>query len=124
MIVAALLHTAALAHADLTLLSCNASTGIIANIIISTRFLGERFDPKYDTQGLLLISLGCTMIVLLSNKEKQELNLTQLVELLLSIQSILYLCLAVIMINLAKFATPVLLLKLRKFEKDCDTWDK
>lgn len=76
MIVAALLHILALAFADLTLLSCNACTGIIANVVISTRYLGERFDPKFDLAGLSLIGVGCTLIVLLSNKEKQELTLT------------------------------------------------
>ena len=84
LIVAAILHIIAVAHADLTLLSCNASTGIIANVFIATRFLGERFDPMYDLPGLALIGIGCTMIIFLSNKEKQELSLNQIIELLLS----------------------------------------
>lgn len=64
------LHIAALAYADLTLLSVNASTGILANVIISTIFLDERFNPRYDIPGLALIAIGCTMIVILSNKQK------------------------------------------------------
>ena len=66
--VAAILHIWSLANADLTLLAVNASTGIIANIIISTRFLGDKFVPKFDLPGLILIGIGSTMIVLLSNK--------------------------------------------------------
>ena len=84
MVVAAVLHIIAVAHADLTLLSCNAATGIIANVFIATRFLGEHFDPMYDLPGLALIGIGCTMIIVLSNKEKQELSLNQIIELLLS----------------------------------------
>jgi uncharacterized membrane protein YidH (DUF202 family) len=124
MILAALLHIAALAHADLTLLSCNASAGIVANVVISTRFLGEKFDRKYDTMGLLLIGIGVTGIVLLSNKEKQEFNMARLNELLTSTQSVVYLGLAVIIINSAKLAGPFFIEHLRYFEKDCVEWDK
>jgi len=124
MILAALLHIAALAHADLTLLSCNASAGIVANVVISTRFLGEKFDRKYDTMGLLLIGTGVTGIVLLSNKEKQEFNMARLNELLTSTQSVVYLGLAVIIINSAKLAGPFFIEHLRYFEKDCVEWDK
>ena len=70
LVVGALLHIFAVANADLTLLSCNSAVGIIANGIISTRYLGERFDPFYDSVGLSLIAFGSTVIVLFSNKEK------------------------------------------------------
>ena len=123
MVLAALLHIAALAHADLTLLSCNASAGIVANVFISTRFLGERFDPKYDTIGLLLISIGCTVIVLLSNKEKQDFNFGQLNELLTSTQSIVYFGLTVVVTNSAKLTGPYFIDCLRDFEVDCVVWD-
>jgi len=74
LVVAALLHAFALAHADLTLLSCNALIGIIFNVVISTRYLGESFNPRLDLPGLSLIGFGCTVIVLLSNKEKRDIS--------------------------------------------------
>ena len=123
LIVAAILHIIAVAHADLTLLSCNASTGIVVNVIISTRFLGERFDPRLDLYGLTLIGMGCTLIVILSNKEKQELTLAQLLELLISIKSICYLCLAAIIVQSARMVTSFYVTYLRRFEKDCLKWD-
>ena len=69
----------------MTLLSCNASTGIIANVVISTRFLGEKFDPRYDLIGLSLIALGCTVIVLLSNKEQIKFTKHDLIETLITV---------------------------------------
>lgn len=93
MAVAALLHIWSLANADLTLLAVNASTGIIANIIFSTKFLGDKFVPKYDLPGLILIGIGSTMIVLLSNKVNQSLTVEQLLDLLIGLKSIAYLIL-------------------------------
>ena len=91
MAIAALLHIWSLANADLTLLAVNASTGIIANIIISTRFLGDKFVLKYDLPGLILIGIGSTMIVLLSNKVNQKMTIDQLLNLIIGIKSIGYL---------------------------------
>ena len=91
MAVAALIHIWALANADLTLLAVNASTGIIANIIISTRFLDDKFVPKYDLPGLILIGIGSTMIVLTSNKVNEKMSIDRLLDLLVGIKSIGYL---------------------------------
>lgn len=124
MILAAVLHIVAIANANLTLLSVNSTGGIIANVVISTRFLGERYDPMYDTIGLLLIAIGSTMIVLLSTKEKQDLDLKQLIELLVSARSLLYFGFTVVVLNLGRIATPLLLTKVRAFEADCEKWDK
>ena len=96
------LHIVALAYADLTLLSVNSSVGIVANVIISTSFLGERFNPRYDIPGLTLIAIGCTMIVLLSNKEKPLGDSTNIMEQITSIQSMCFFALAFIVISLAK----------------------
>ena len=123
LVVAAILHIVALAHADITLLSCNASTSIVANVFISIKFLGERFDPKNDIPGLALIGIGCTMVVLLSNKESEELDLEKLVILLTSFQSMCYLGLIAVTINSSKYVLPQLLNYLRKFEHDCELYD-
>lgn len=124
MILAAVLHIVAIANADKTLLSCNSCVGIIANVLISTRYLGEKFDPKNDTVGLTLISIGSIVTVLLSNKEKQVLDLKQLVVLLTSAKSLAYFGTTVVVLNLGKLATPLLLTKVRAFEKDCEKWEK
>ena len=87
---AALLHIWSLANADLTLLAVNASTGIIANIIISTRFLGDKFVLKYDLPGLILIGIGSTMIFLLSNKVNQNMSIERLLDLLIGVKSLAY----------------------------------
>ena len=40
------------------------------NVFISTRWLGEKFVPKYDVTAMVLVFLGTMVIVLLSNKEQ------------------------------------------------------
>jgi len=124
MLVAAVLHIFALAHADLTLLSCNALMGSIANVLISTRYLGEKFDARYDFPGLMLLFGGCLLIVMLSNKEKSEVSLKELIELVCRIKSILYICLVQVVVMAAKYTKPLLEVKLRNFEKDCEQWEK
>ena len=124
MIVGALLHVFALAHADLILLSCNALMGSIANVMISTKFLGERFDPRFDLPGLTLMLIGCMLIVMLSNKDAHEVSLMELVELVSSMQSICYLCSVMVVTKLAKHANSILEKSLRYFEQDCMRWEQ
>lgn len=122
MIVAAVLHVFALAHADLTLLSCNALMGSIANVLISTRYLGEQFNPRYDFPGLGLLFVGCLLIVMLSNKEKHEVSLKELTVLVTRVQSLLYFAAVQVVVMMAKYSGPALLVKLRNFEQDCEKW--
>ena len=62
-------HFVALPFCDLTLIACNASSAIIMNVWISSRFLGEKFVPKYDITAMLMVFFGTLIIILLSNKE-------------------------------------------------------
>ena len=123
MIVAAVMHIFALAHADLTLLSCNSLMGSIANVLISTRFLGERFDARYDFPGLGLLLIGCLVIVMLSNKEQHDVKLSELIVLVTRVQSIIYICAVQVVVVMAKYTRPYLDAKLRCFEKDCEKWE-
>ena len=124
LIVAAVMHGWAVNHADLTLLSVNAAISIIANAVISSKYLGEKFDWKYDFQGLFLIAVGSTMIVMLSSKEKQTWDMEKLFNKLTRLESGLFgvFVLAVYLGSL--FLSHVLPPKLRQFEKDCESIDK
>ena len=55
-------------------MGCNASFGIIAAMILSTTFLGEKFLWKYDFTAFVFISAGCTTVVL--NAHTEEVSFT------------------------------------------------
>lgn len=124
LIVAAVMHIFAVSHADLTLLSCNSLMGSIANVLISTKFLGERFDASYDFPGLSLLFVGCLFIVLLSNKEKHEVNLQDLIYDVTRIKSILYISTVQVVVMASKFTGNFFEIQLRKFEKECEKWEE
>ena len=60
----------AVTFCDLTLIACNAGSGIIFNIIIATKFLGEKSNAKYDITAVSCVAIGTLIIILLSNKEQ------------------------------------------------------
>ena len=62
-------HALILPYIDLTLLSCNAATAIIVNLILSIKILGEKFIPKYDLTAIAFILIGSMTIVSLSHSE-------------------------------------------------------
>ena len=65
-------HALVLPHIDLTLISCNAATAIIVNMLLSIFILGEKFIPKYDLTAMLLITIGSVTIVIHANTEQVE----------------------------------------------------
>ena len=114
----------ALAYADLTLLSVNSTVAIVANVIISTTFLGEKFTPRYDLPGMLLIAIGCTMIFLVSNKEKPVGSIELIREEITNYQSVVYFIIAAIVIGYGKMIIDQPFKNnLRKFESDCEEFD-
>ena len=52
-----------LPHVDLTLISCNAATAILTNMILSTKVLGEQFIWQYDLTAMFFIAIGTITIV-------------------------------------------------------------
>lgn len=118
------MHGWAVNHADLTLLSVNAAISIIANAVISSKYLNEKFDWKYDFQGLFLIAIGSTMIVLLSSKEKQTWDTEKLIAKLTRPESALFAVFVLAVYGGSLFLGHVLPPKLRQFEKDCESIDK
>ena len=60
-----------LAYADLVLLSTNMIAGIIFNTFLSIRYLGEKFEWKYDLTSFGLMGIGAIIIVLISDMEEK-----------------------------------------------------
>jgi hypothetical protein len=65
-----LCHSLIVPFCDLTLLSCNAATAIIANMILSTQVLGEKFVWQYDMLAMTLIAFGSVTIVINAHTEQ------------------------------------------------------
>ena len=117
-------HFAALPFCDLTLIATNAGSGVIFNIIIATKYLGEKFSAKYDISAVTCVAIGTLIIILLSNKEQQVFTVGTLLELLTAFRSICYFLATIAAMVAVKLLTPRLLSKLRLFEQDCEQWER
>ena len=89
-IVGSLGHFVALPFCDLTLIACNSSSAVLMNVFISTKFLGEKFVPKYDVTAMVLVFTGTLIIILLSNKEQQTFTVDRILALMTTFGSVCY----------------------------------
>ena len=67
-----LCHSLIVPFCDLTLLSCNAATAIIVNMLLSCHVLGEKFIWQYDLTAMTLIAFGSVTIVINAHTEQVE----------------------------------------------------
>ena len=102
-------HFVALPFCDLTLIACNAGSGVIFNIVIATKYLGEKFSAKYDIAAVCCVAIGTLIIVLLSNKEQQVFTVPTILELLTAFRSICYFLATIAAMIAVKILTPKLL---------------
>ena len=121
---ASIIHVIVLPYLDLTLMACNASTAMIANTILSWKFLGEIFIWKYDCTALVLIAAGCITIVLNAHTEEVHYEADEVAAMLKSARVISFLA-----VSLTYFFSMMLLInhylaKLRLFEQDVDYFDE
>ena len=64
--------------ADMVLLSFNAATAILFQVVLARVFLKEVLVWKYDLPALTLIILGSTCIILTANFSEAELTVESL----------------------------------------------
>ena len=86
LVISALIHAATLPFVDLVLISTLTAVGIIISTLLAIRYLKEKFICKYDLPSFILIILGCTTIVALSNQEETEYSPERIKGLLTSAQ--------------------------------------
>lgn len=120
---ASVIHVIVLPYLDLTLMACNASTAIIMNLILSKKFLGELFIWKYDCTALVLISAGCTTIVLNAHTSQVKYDREAVVDVLTSARTLIYFTCGLIYFFCMLMMIKCYLTKLRLFEKDVDFFD-
>ena len=90
-------HSVIVPFCDLTLLSCNAASAIIVNLLLSTRFLGETFVCRYDLTAMLLIATGSITIVINAHTEQVDFSAEEIRHLLLEPRTIIYLTICIIL---------------------------
>ena len=116
-------HVLVLPYADITLLSCNSATAIVANMLLSIYILKEKFIAGYDLIALFLITAGCFSIVLTVNTEQVSYEPADIIRILVSTPTLIYLFCCVILITANKIILDLFLKKMRTFEKSCQNWD-
>ena len=112
-------HSLIVPFCDLTLLSCNAATAIIVNMLLSIHVLGEKFIWQYDLVAMFLIATGSVTIVINAHTEQVEFNAEEIHQLLIEPQCIIYLLFCIILITCEKCMMNAFYRRLREFEQDC-----
>ena len=124
MLIGVALHIFCLQYMDLTLLAANAVTAIISTLVFSVTILGEMFVCRYDLPALLLISAGCTTIVLNSNKSDESFTADEVVDLLLAPRTLCFAGTCIFFILLSLTTLSFVLARLRRFESDVESYEQ
>ena len=88
---------------DLTLIACNSATAIIANVILSTKILGEQFIWKYDLTAMLLIATGVVLIVLKAHTEPVSFSGEEIYYIMISWRMLAYIIVLLVSFFLDRF---------------------
>ena len=105
-------------YLDLTLMGCNSSVAIMSSMLLSVYVLGEKFICKHDLTALVLISAGCTAIVLTANSDAVAYKPAEIIELLLAFKALGFYAVTVSVLLLNLYVTSRYLKQLRRFEAD------
>ena len=112
-----------LPYIDMTLISCNAATAIIVNMILSTKVLGEKFIWKYDLTAMFFIAIGTITIVLQAHTQPVSFSGESIKDLLLTARTMFYLSICIVLFILDRFTLSRTLNQLRRFEANAEAFD-
>ena len=113
--VGGLLNVLVLPFCDLVLLSTTVGLSIIFSNLLAMRFLGEKLEWKYDLVSFLCVVGGCTAIILLSVNDDEKLTKDKIVELLTTVQSIIFLSFSILLLIASLFAFKLLVKSAKNF---------
>ena len=122
MVIASLIHVAALPFCDLVVLSTNSSTGILFADILSIAYLGERFIWKYDGPAIFFLIVGSLAIVLLSNYDETTYTPDDIKALLWSQKTLVFTLILVSFTVLTVVQFVWHLKQLKRFNAHCNLW--
>ena len=110
------------AFADIVLLSFNATTAIIFQVILSIIFLKEVLIWRYDLPALTLIICGSSCILLSANFSDLPLTVAMMKDHLTSGKSIAFYAFTFVLINASFFIVRRMLRCLAIFELDAEVY--
>ena len=110
------------AFADVVLLSFNAATAIVFQVILSMIFLKEKFICKFDLPALLLILAGSSCLILTANFTELPFTVETLKVNLTSIKSFAFWALTFAFLNISFFVLKRMLQNLAAFERDTELY--
>ena len=119
-----LLKIFCLPYIDLTLVSANAGTDIMAAIVFSVWLLKEKFNWRYDLPSLTLFIIGGVIIVLCVNKTETDFNPDVVKDILTAPRTLVFLGLNVFFTVLSAATLKYILHRLRVFENDVDEYHR
>ena len=90
LVIGNIIHVVVLPFCPVILLAINSSTAIVMTAVLAIVFLKERIVWRYDAVAFLLISGGCTGIVLLSQSKESESTTEDVVRQLTSLRTIFF----------------------------------
>lgn len=117
---AAIVHASMTAFADIVLLSFNAATAIIIQVVLSMVFLKEVFIWRYDLPALILIISGSTCIIMTANFSELHLDVDTIKGCLTSVKSIAFYVVAFMLLNCTFVVVKKMLQYLAIFEHETE----
>lgn len=111
-----------LQYIDLTLISANAATDILATIVLSVWLLKEKFIWRYDLPALFFFVVGGVLIVISANTTETDYTPDDVKDILKAPKTIIFLILCVVFNVISAALLNYILHKLRLFEKDVDDY--
>lgn len=122
-IIGVIIHLIAIPYADMTLLAANSSLAILLNIGLSIWLFGEKFIWKYDMPAFILIVGGSLTIVFISNKNQEEYEGQELIDILGSTRAVCFFVFVACWYLLTQWAMGRFEENMRQFETDADLYD-
>ena len=122
MIATAFLSVVCAAFISILLYSTTVATAIASAVILSCCWLKEKFYPKFDIPALSLVVGGCLGILLLANRTAEDYTFEELVDLVKSRKSAIYLCFIGLLFLISVFVFLGLMYFLEQFEKSLEIY--
>ena len=108
--------------ADIVLLSFNATTAIVFQVVLSMIFLNEKLLLKYDLPALILIIAGSACIILTANFSDMTVTVATFKDHLTSGKSIAFFAVTFSLLNFTFFVERRMLKCLALFERDTEKY--
>ena len=103
------IHAIDLALISIIVISASKATGIVSGVVLSIFWLKEQFVWQFDVPAILLMTIGSVTMILQADRTSDNFTLEQLVAMVKSLKSIIYVSFTFIFMMLAAVSYVLLL---------------